>query len=143
MQDGLLQELKKINFASFSFHIRATTELRLPPFKGSTLRGAFGIAFKDTVCVMDHRDCDRCILRLKCCYPYIFDTPIPDESARMHNYPSAPHPFVIEPPLETKTIYECGDPLIFGLTLIGKAVDYLPYFIYAFERLGERWGIGR
>ncbi|MFQ5903240.1 MAG: CRISPR system precrRNA processing endoribonuclease RAMP protein Cas6 [Candidatus Binatia bacterium] len=138
-----LQELNKISFASFVFHLRPTTELHLPPYKGSTLRGAFGIVFKDTVCVMDHRDCDRCILRLKCAYPYIFDTPVPDGSARMRKYTRAPHPFVIEPPLETKTTYESGEPVSFGLTLIGKAVDYLPYFIYTFERLGQERGIGR
>ena len=138
-----LQELNKISFASFVFYLRATTELCLPPYKGSTLRGAFGIVFKDTVCIMDHRDCDRCILKFKCAYPYIFDTPVPDASSRMRNYTRAPHPFVIEPPQDTKTTYEPGSSLGFGLTLIGKAIDYLPYFIYAFERLGKERGIGR
>ena len=142
MEEDFLRELQKISFSSFVFHFRATTELHLPPYKGSTLRGAFGIVFKDTVCVMEHRDCDRCILRLKCAYPYIFDTPIPESSTRMRNYPRAPHPFVIEPPLETKTTYEPDSPLAFGLTLIGKAIDYLPYFIYTFERLGQHQGIG-
>ena len=61
-----LEELNKISFASFAFRLRATTELCLPPYKGSTLRGAFGIVFKETVCVVDRRDCDRCILRFKC-----------------------------------------------------------------------------
>jgi len=138
-----VSELNKLSFASFVFHLRATTELHLPPYKGSTLRGAFGIVFKDTVCVMDHRDCDRCILRLKCAYPYIFDTPIPQGSVRMRKYERAPHPFVIEPPLDTSTSYEHGSSLSFGLTLIGKAIDYLPYFIYTFERLGRERGIGR
>ena len=32
--------------------------------------------------------------------------------------------------------------LTFGLVLIGKAVDYLPYFIYTFEELGKI-GIGK
>src|SRR5437773_11304369 len=143
MEDSILRELQKISFASFVFHLCATTELYLPPYKGSTLRGAFGTVFKDTVCVVDHRDCDRCILRLKCAYPYIFDTPIPESSARMRKYERAPHPFVIDPPLETRQFYKARDPLSFGLTLIGKAVDYLPYFIYAFERMGTTRGIGK
>ena len=138
-----LHELNKISFASFVFHLRATTELYLPPYKGSTLRGAFGIVFKDTVCVMDHRDCDRCILRLKCAYPYIFDTPVPEGSTRMRKYQRAPHPFVIEPPLDVRTTYHPGDSLSFRLTLVGKAIDYLPYFIYTFERLGRECGIGK
>jgi CRISPR-associated endoribonuclease Cas6 len=143
VEDGLLRELQKISFASFVFHLRATTELLLPPYKGSTLRGAFGTVFKETVCVVEHRDCDRCILKLKCAYPYIFDTPVPEGSARMRRYERAPHPFVIDPPLDTITRYEHGSSLSFGLTLIGKAIDYLPYFIYAFERMGKDRGIGK
>lgn len=142
MEEVFLSELDKITFASFVFHLRAVTELHLPPYKGATLRGAFGIAFKETVCIMDHRDCDRCILRLKCAYPYIFDTPIPEDSARMRKYPRAPHPFVIEPPLETQQHYKPNEPLSFGLVLIGKAIDYLPYFIYTFDRLGRERGMG-
>ncbi|MDP2604166.1 MAG: CRISPR system precrRNA processing endoribonuclease RAMP protein Cas6 [Deltaproteobacteria bacterium] len=143
MEDGLLRELQKISFASFAFHLRATTELLLPPYKGSTLRGAFGTVFKETVCVVEHRDCDRCILKLKCAYPYIFDTPVPEDSARMRRYERAPHPFVIDPPLETQQLYKPNESLDFGLTLIGKAFDYLPYFIYAFERMGKERGIGK
>jgi hypothetical protein len=143
MEGGFLQELAKISFASFRFHLRAATELHLPPYKGSTLRGAFGTVFKETVCVVEHRDCDRCILKLKCAYPYIFDTPIPEGSARMRKYEHAPHPFIIDPPLESRTFYKPGDTLSFGLTLIGKAVDYLPYFIYTFERMGSERGIGK
>jgi len=143
MEDGLLRELQKISFASFVFHLRATTDLLLPPYKGSTLRGAFGTVFKETVCVVEHRDCDRCILKQKCAYPYIFDTPVPEGSARMRRYERAPHPFVIDPPLDTITNYEHGSSLSFGLTLIGKAIDYLPYFIYAFERMGKERGIGK
>jgi len=143
MEGSFLRELQKISFASFVFHLRAATELHLPAYKGSTLRGAFGTVFKDTVCVVEHRDCDRCILKLKCAYPDIFDTPIPEGSARMRKYERAPHPFVIDPPLETRQFYKPNDSLSFGLTLIGKAVDYLPYFIYAFERMGVRNGIGK
>ncbi len=56
--------------------------------------------------------------------------------------PTAPQPFVLEPPLETKRVYEPGEELVFHLVLIGKALDYLPYFIYAFDELG-RVGLGR
>ena len=139
----MLDELAKVRFARFTFHLRAHTPLRLPAYKGSTLRGGFGISFKEAVCVVGHRDCDRCILRSKCAYPYIFETPIPDGSRRMAHYEHAPHPFVIEPPLDRKTAYAAGDALEFGLVLIGRAIDYLPYFIFAFEHLGHRNGIGK
>jgi hypothetical protein len=53
------------------------------------------------------------------------------------------HPFVIEPPLDSTTQYAEGDVLVFVLVLVGRAIDYLPYFIFAFEHLGQRRGIGR
>lgn len=123
--------------------LRAREPLHLPPYKGSALRGGFGMAFKETVCVVEHRDCGRCLLRTRCAFPYVFDTPVPQEAARMRKYPAAPHPFVLLPPLETKTLYPPGDTLAFYLTLIGAGIDFLPYFIYTFERLGERWGLGK
>jgi hypothetical protein len=55
----------------------------------------------------------------------------------------APHPFVIEPPLDSRTRYAAGDVLVFVLVLVGRAIDYLPYFIFAFEQLGNDRGIGR
>ncbi len=60
----------------------------------------------------------------------------------MRKYTAAPHPFIIEPPLETQRAYQNEEELSFGLVLIGRAVDYLPYFIYTFEELG-RHGLGK
>ncbi len=60
----------------------------------------------------------------------------------MKKYPYAPHPFVLTPPLEEKKDYHPGDPLCFELILIGKCIDFLPYFIYTFDELGRR-GIGK
>jgi hypothetical protein len=53
-----------------------------------------------------------------------------------------PHPFVIEPPLETRTAYRPGDFFIFDLILFGHVNHNLPYFVYAFEKMGMI-GLGR
>jgi CRISPR-associated endoribonuclease Cas6 len=139
----LEQALKALSFLSVRLVVKALTPLYLPAYKGSTLRGAFGHAFKETVCVVEHRDCARCLLRTRCAYPYVFDTPVPEGSTRMRKYPQAPHPFVLLPPLDQKTHYAPGDSLAFDVTLIGHGRDYLPYFLYTFERLGAWQGIGR
>jgi len=60
----------------------------------------------------------------------------------MKKYPYVPHPFIITPPLEEKRQYERGDLLSFQLVLIGKCIDFLPYFIYTFDELGKM-GIGK
>jgi len=86
--------------------------------------------------------CESCLLKGKCVYSYIFETPPPSDTSKMRKYPFAPHPFVITPPLEEKRIYRQNDTICFELTLIGKSIDFLPYFIYTFDELG-RMGIGK
>jgi hypothetical protein len=137
------ESLAAISLVQLRVTLRARDPLQLPPYKGSTLRGGFGTVFKETVCVVEHRDCARCLLRSRCAFPYVFDTPVPEETTRLRKYPAAPHPFVFLPPLEEKTLYRLGETLTFDLTLIGKGADLLPYFIYTFERLGERRGLGK
>ena len=141
--EKLGEELAALGLLRVRVTLRARDPLRLPPYKGSTLRGGFGSVFKETVCVVTHRDCIRCLLRARCAFPYVFDTPIPEDATRLRKYPAAPHPFVFLPPLDQKTRYQPGEALTFDLTLIGKGADFLPYFIYTFERLGEQRGLGK
>ncbi|MFV1950447.1 MAG: CRISPR system precrRNA processing endoribonuclease RAMP protein Cas6 [Nitrospinota bacterium] len=134
--------LQSISLAEFLFTIQAEETLILPPYKGSTFRGGFGHAFKRIVCVVRNKGCADCILKEKCVYSFIFETPPPSNTTRMRKYISVPHPFIITPPMAKKREYKEGEELTFKLTLIGKAIDYLPYFIYTFEEL-SRIGIGK
>ena len=60
----------------------------------------------------------------------------------MRKYTVAPHPFILEPAPDNQRTCEEGEDISFGLTLVGRAIDYLPYFIYALDELG-RIGIGK
>lgn len=126
----------------FRLTLKILDPLILPPYKGSTFRGGFGNAFKKVVCTVKNTECNECLLKSKCIYSYVFETPPPENSEILRKYEKAPHPFVIEPPIETKRIYHPDETLAFNLILIGKALDYLPYFIYTFEELGKI-GIGK
>ena len=136
----MLNELRKIRYARFRLEMTAVDRLKLPPYKGSTFRGAFGHTFKRLVCVKRDMDCATCLISDRCVYYYVFETPFCGEGDG-RGYAFAPHPFVIEPPEETRELYEPGAELRVGLVLVGRALDYLPYFIYAFEEMGSR-GIG-
>lgn len=128
--------------AKYRFTFRPMGVMHLPPYKGATLRGGFGYAFKDLVCIKPDRHCETCLIQDHCRYFQIFETPVPKGATMMRKYPRAPHPFVLTPPLDERTEFSEKEELSFELVLIGRAVDYLPYFIYTFEELGRR-GIGR
>ncbi len=136
----MLDELRKIRYARFRLEMAAVDRLRLPAYKGSTLRGAFGHAFKKLVCVKRDLDCSTCLISDRCAYHYVFETPFSTEGG-LRGYAFAPHPFVIEPPEEPRQVYDPDTDFQIGLVLIGRALDYLPYFIYAFEEMGRR-GLG-
>lgn len=129
--------------ASYEVTIEAGERgLSLPAYKGSTLRGGFGSAFRRISCSLRDADCRACLLGANCPYAYIFETAPPPGAEVLRNFESVPRPFVLEPPLETKREYAPGEKLAFNLVLIGKAISFLPYFIVAFRELGEM-GIGR
>lgn len=138
----LSSKLSGFELARYRFVIQPKEELILPEYKGSTFRGGFGNAFRRAVCTVKDSDCQECLLKSKCVYSYVFETPIPQDTEVLSKSSHVPHPFVIEPPLEDRRIYGRDDRLTFDLVLIGRAIEYLPYFIFALEELG-RIGIGK
>lgn len=139
MQESILSHFQ---LAKFQFILKSLDNIILPTYKGSTLRGGFGNAFKKIVCVAREKICDHCLLKGKCVYSYVFETPLPPDTSKMRKYPFAPHPFIITPPLEKNRIYKKGESICFELTLIGRSIEYLPYFIFTFEELGKL-GLGK
>jgi CRISPR-associated endoribonuclease Cas6 len=131
-----------INYNVYRLELLPEERILLPPYKGSTFRGAFGTVFKRIVCALKQRDCEECLLSGKCVYAYVFES---RPEKRVHIFGrvnTIPRPFVIEPPEDEKTEFYSGERIEFALLLVGRAADYLPYFIYTFEEMGNR-GIGR
>lgn len=134
---------KNFYLSKYTFILTPKEELELPPYKGSTLRGGFGRIFHDLSCKDKRRnECRGCILRDKCPYSYIFDTSPQFDAPYLKKIEDIPRPFIIEPPFEEKTKIFPGETLNFNLILVGKAIDYLPYFVVAFKELGKV-GIGK
>ncbi|CCO07696.1 CRISPR system precrRNA processing endoribonuclease RAMP protein Cas6 [Desulforamulus hydrothermalis] len=135
--------LERFKLVKYEVVLKAGADgLVLPPYKGSTLRGGFGSAFQRIACAQRNNICKNCLLKTSCPYVYIFETtPAPGGQA-LRNYESIPRPFILEPPLDTKTHYAAGEQLTFNLILVGKAIEYLPYFIVSFKELG-RYGMGK
>jgi len=120
----------------------ALEPLRLPPFIGSTLRGAFGHALKSAVCVMRARECHSCQLSRGCLYTRIFETdPEGADLRHLGVTDNAPRPYVFAPGMGTPEILQPGDTLSLTMRLFGWAVDYSSYVMYALSLLAER-GLG-
>ncbi|MCC5872274.1 MAG: CRISPR system precrRNA processing endoribonuclease RAMP protein Cas6 [Gammaproteobacteria bacterium] len=129
-----------IPVARYRFRFRALSRIALPPFSGSTWRGVFGMALKDSVCVTRQATCHRCLLVRHCSYSYLFETPPPPDTEKMRRYNAAPHPFLIEPHSDVEI--RANESFGVDAVLIGKGNDYLPFVVHALRAAGEQ-GIGR
>lgn len=129
-----------MKYGKYAFTCRFTSPAALPGYKGSTFRGVFGHALKRVVCALKQQTCESCVLRERCLYYQVFETGAGvDEKGRKVQ---PPHPFVIEPPMTGKTLFEPGEGFECTLLLFGPYTESLPYFIYAFDQMG-RIGIGK
>ena len=122
--------------------VRFLEQAVVPPYEGSMIRGAFGRAFKESCCPFPHENGSGCPLGQKCPYGYVFETSPPEDARDFAKNQEVPRPYVFEPPEETKMEYAAGERMRFGFTVVGRAADYMPYFIYAFSKMGDE-GVGR
>lgn len=131
-----------MKYGKYIFNIQFTSDARLPVYKGSTIRGVLGHALKRTVCALKTQECGSCIIRSNCAYALVFETagalPMP-ENGRIS---APPHPMVLEPSLTEKQLFSKGEHLSCGISLFGEMNRNLPYFVYAFDRMG-RIGMGQ
>lgn len=110
-----VDDFSVLDVARFEVRLRSCESVSLPPFLGSTLRGALGHALKQAVCVVDHGDCSQCPVAGQCVYPYFFETPVPAGIAQLRGQRHAPHPFVLEPPIvlnPVKRVWRLSAPSI-------------------------------
>lgn len=132
----------KISLYKFKFVLQAIENMKLPAYKGSMFRGAFGWAFKRAVCVTRQPTCNNCLLQEHCGYFKVFETEMPENNIPFFNgVKKVPHPFLIEPPLDEKREFNEGDILEVGLTLFGYAVKFFPFYVFTFQQMGKT-GVG-
>ncbi|MEW6399396.1 MAG: CRISPR system precrRNA processing endoribonuclease RAMP protein Cas6 [Bacillota bacterium] len=133
--------LEGLRVAGYRFVLEARTPIHLPPYKGGVLRGALGTALKRVSCSLRDGDCPDCVLRPSCPYGVIFESGPGPDAERLRNFEQVARPFVLRPPSDHRTVVDAGQDLEFTLMLVGRAIEYLPYFIVVFRELGQE-GIG-
>jgi hypothetical protein len=136
---------KELSCARYRVVFEALEPLDLPGYLGSTLRGAFGHAFRAVACPAP-RGAD-CPVPTQCPYHLIFETSPPPGSDALRTHDEIPRPFVIAPgdseqgsDERARRLFQPGDEVSFELVLIGRAQEFFPYFVVALREVNK---IGR
>jgi hypothetical protein len=139
----MLSSISHLPLARYRLDFIVQTPLFLPAYAGSTLRGAFGGAFRAASCMTRQKICDTCPLIHSCPYAIVFETRPPEKSERvLQKFSQVPHPYVIEPPQWGERHYAPGERLSLHLVLAGRAISQLALILHAFTRAFSR-GVGR
>ncbi|MGH7390864.1 MAG: CRISPR system precrRNA processing endoribonuclease RAMP protein Cas6 [Candidatus Rokuibacteriota bacterium] len=126
--------------ARYRVTLEALEPLVLPAYLGSTLRGAFGRAFRALCC--PGRDGEPCPVPGSCPYHLVFETSPPPGADALRTHDEIPRPFVIAPPPASAPAYPAGSEVAFDLTLIGRAREFFPHFVVTLREV-DRIGRGR
>ena len=129
--------LPTMKVAQYRFILEPLERMLLPPNAGSTLRGGFGYALKRLVCYRSGAKCAECGMGNDCVYGYLMRTSPPEDSDVLSALTSVARPFVFQPPLEQVDLCLPGEELRFRIVLVGRGIAYLPYFVLAFQQLGD------
>ena len=140
-----MNPFKDIKLGVFEFTLNPKETLQVPSYnKGNMLRGGFGYAFRNLVCIPQCLNGSRnlqvaypCPISTSCPYKIIFEPSPPPNSNHLSKNHDIPRPFVFRPPETLKNRFDSGEEFRFGLILIGRALDYLPYFVLSFRELAE------
>ena len=129
--------LKGLRLVVLRFEFSAGSDWTLPLFPGSMIRGAFGRAFLDLVCVHPGGKCDSCDVIESCPYSYVFEAPSRAGSSVMEKATSIPHPYFLVFDKFQERRLKKGDSLRFELVLVGKASVHLPFLTDAMVKAAE------
>lgn len=129
-----------LEYRTFWIEAAADRPLRIPGHAGALLRGTFGNALRDMVCATGAPTCDGCRLATNCRYREIF-FPLPPESGHaLQKFSAIPAPYVLHVSDNDRLGFDAGQPLRFGVTLIGRAGQHVSLVVRALVRaLATGW----
>lgn len=117
---------------------RAQQPCGLPPYKGTTFRGALGNALRQVGCRQHDQPCEGCCAARECVYGALFEAGRAELASGEFDRPV---PYVLLPPLDDRVRFCRGEELELRLTLIGSARQWLSRVHHALSRIGEA-GLG-
>ncbi|MDW8223774.1 MAG: CRISPR system precrRNA processing endoribonuclease RAMP protein Cas6 [Gemmatales bacterium] len=154
--------LNRFSLGRYRFLLEVTQDFRLTAFATATLRGGLGYILKKSVCTWPPGICSQCLHAKHCAYSYLFETQPMAGATKLRNFEQVPRPYLLTlphwekrtswwlPPESEEDLQETNSPVTFlkkgeflecELVLVGRAVLFLPYFLFAFQKLGRR-GLG-
>ncbi len=116
--------LEKLEVAQVSCVLRSKRSAELPPYLGSTLRGALLDAMRGMFCPMRCENVETCAGRAYCPYASCFSPPQPSSQHKLRGFSDLPRPVFIVPPPIQASAWEPSQLLPFDLVFVGRSISF-------------------
>lgn len=123
-----------LSYIGIDLSIDFDEPVRFRTFPTFIFRSLLGKELRKLTCLFRGRNCAECPLRFTCAYGSIFESHIRKNNEILEGRDRASHPFIlycdapVDQPVKNTSL---------NITLIGKAVEYLPYIYYSLEKAGK------
>lgn len=134
---GYSQLDKLMNYCHVEFSLQMIDPFHAHEFNGSMIRGTLMQEVRELVCTTSQSDCSGCPVAEECVYHRLFEPQSNDADSHTRGQ-DVPRPFVIDSTNIPNQTFHTGDSISFSITLLGRALAALPFFVYAIHRMGER-----
>ena len=121
----------------YTFNWIATSDIFLPAYSGSVLRGNFGNILRKTVCFTKYETCVNCPLITRCSYGKLYDTVQLGDSLHLKQI----HPYVLEPLEYNRRQINVGESFSFSMVLMGDTYKDLALYIFIWEKIFAEYGL--
>lgn len=145
------QRNPRVSMDVYAVTLVATRRFDLPPYSGTTLRGAIGRALRATSCSTGYDDCSRrvadqtqfCSRVQRCPYGQLYESAPPLHVELKRGFANPPAPYVVVAPWHGQPItLRVGDELTFRIKLFGAARSLWASVVQAAVAASVR-GLGR
>ena len=138
---SMINNLPHLFFSEYQFTYQAIDSIKIPPFPGQLLHGAFGNALHKNVCVIANQNCNQCLLNRNCDYPYLFKhtsnpatIPIASGITQQQNQPP---PYIFRYNHQYTQHIAAKHQFDINIILIGQANEKIERIIQSMSTLGK------
>ncbi|PPC84002.1 MAG: hypothetical protein CTY38_03100 [Methylotenera sp.] len=125
--------MTSLSIARYQFDFTVESEIHLPQYPTSSLRGVYGHALRKLTCMTKAKTCNGCPLKAQCAYINLFEPVAKTEQTVKLEKP--PVPFMVHETIQKKQHFKAGETLSFGMTLLGQyAIHHLPIITMAWQQ---------
>ena len=128
----------QLPLTEFCFVFKAQDKIKIPPFPGKLLHGAFGNALYKSNCRVPGANCKKCLFKKRCAYATLFKSQYVLSSGSIKDLNNVPSPHVFQFDNQGFIYIDKHQEFTIKQIIIGNGLEYVAELFDAMKLLGNK-----